>query len=138
MQLSLSTRNPRLETLDPKRIRPLTQKVSIIVLAFIILLVCGTYACNEPPPPGNSLSDHQFSDLVWEVVQLQKRYASHPDSLAAEKEKLYKRFGVTRDILEFAIEGRKGWEEILKDLEKKLRAESEKKARGSADSTWTH
>ena len=116
----------------------MTRNSFILLPSFLILLTWGTYACNEPPPPSNSLSDHQFSDLVWEVVQLQKRYASHPDSLAAEREKLYKRFRVTRDILEFAIEGREGWEEILKDLERKLRAESEKKARGSAGSKSTH
>ena len=110
--------------------------ISISFFSFI-LLAWAAIACNEPPS-SDGLSDHQFSDLVWEVVQLQKRYAGNPDSLAAEREKLYKRFGVTRDILEFAIEGREGWEEILKDLEEKLRLEREKKARGSADSTSTH
>ena len=116
----------------------MTLKSLIIIPACLILLVWGAIACNEPPQSSGGLSDRQLSDLVWEVVQLQERYADHPDSLAAEREKLYKHIGVTPDDLEFAIERKKNWEEILKDLEEKLRLERKKKERGSADSTSTH
>ena len=117
--------------------RPRRAPVSLRAL-LVLLLTWVANGCGEPAPPGDGLSDHQLADLVWEAIQLQERYAGRPDSLAAERDRLFERFGVTRDDLEREIDLKESWEAVLGNLDERLRAEKEKKKRGSAVDTLRH
>ena len=95
------------------------------------LLICA-FGCAIASSP--KLSDEKFIALFADAMELHRRYVHAPDSLLAERKKLFKRHGVTQADIENFLKDRQEhpekWDALIALIEQRFgeTAEREMKA----------
>ena len=100
-----------------------------------LLLWCfalGTVGCVTASSP--ELSDKKFIELFADAMELHRRYVHTPDSLLVEREKLFKRQGITQADIEKFLKDRRDhpekWDALIALIQQRFgeTAEREMKA----------
>ena len=101
-------------------------------------IVLGTVGCatDEQLYPGASpkLSNKKFIELFADALELHHRYVHAPDSLLVEREKLFKRHGITQADIEKFLKDRRDhpekWDTLIALIQQRFgeAAEREMKA----------
>ena len=85
-------------------------------------LLLGAFGCAPASSP--ELSDEKFIALFADAMELHLRYVHAPDSLLAERKKVFKRHGVTRaDIEKFLADRQKHpekWDALIALIEQRF------------------
>ena len=97
-------------------------------LLILGLLLVGIAGCGGTGELESGLSDRLFERLAVDVVRLHRQYAGQPDSLAAGREALLRRHGLTPDDIERFIAQRQedpdAWGGILRAVEQGLKRDA--------------
>ena len=85
-------------------------------------LLLGAFGCAPASSP--ELSDEKFLALFADAMVLHRRYVHAPDSLLAERKKVFKRHGVTRADIEKFLEDRQKnpekWDALIALIEQRF------------------
>ncbi len=96
-------------------------------LSILALFPFGCSGSSETPP----VDEGRFVDLFVRVERLHRHYAASPDSLRAEREKLFRAEGLKGEDLERAISWYRDHPEraaqVLEKIAARLEADTEKK-----------
>ena len=104
--------------------RPFLNRPTLTLFSLFLLLHCA----NPEQPLHSKLTDDRFADLFIEVYHLNQR--ENPNSLSAQKQKIYRHYEVTAQDLQSFINTKQtpeSWQPVLLRIREKLGEEIEVK-----------
>ena len=105
-----------------------------LLLWCLLLGAVGCAVDEQSTPSSSKLSDKKFIELFADALELHRRYVHMPDSLLAERKKLFKRHDITQADIEKFLKDRRDhpekWDGLIALIQQRFgeAAEREMKA----------